>query len=304
MATEFIEETKFNDKSLLRIEQANAIIAEYEKQGFALTLRQLYYQFVARGLLENTTQSYDNLGKLLNKARLAGMVDWEMIEDRTRGVETNAHWSSPRSGIQALRNQYLIDMWANQPSRCEVWIEKEALVGVIEPTCSAWDVPYLACRGYVSASELWRAYRRIRQHAENGVHTTIFHFGDHDPSGIDMTRDNGARLEKFLTCGEDLMLDPLDGMVTVRRLALNMDQIRKYNPPENPAKVTDARYAGYAVKFGNKSWELDALDPKVLANLIVSNVQSCIDTDKWMERKKELDDQRATLDKIIEGLPS
>jgi hypothetical protein len=95
---------------------------------------------------------------------------------------------------------------------------------------------------------------------------------------------------------------PLGDSVTVKRLALNMDQITKYKPPENPAKMTDSRFGGYVVKYGKKSWELDALEPKVLADLITRNIKEHIDDAAWKERKEELAAEQATLDKIIEGL--
>lgn len=300
MATEFIKDTKFKPDSLERIAQANEIIEEYQAQGFSLTLRQLYYQFVARGIIPNTIQSYNNLGNVISNGRMAGMIDWEAIEDRTRGVEINAHWSSPKAGIEALRSQYRIDMWANQPEHVEVWIEKEALAGVIEPTCRQWDVPYLACRGYLSQSETWRAYRRIREYAEREIPTTIFHLGDHDPSGIDMTRDNRERAIEMLTFGDAQF--PLGEYVSVKRLALNMDQVEQYKPPENPAKQTDARFASYAARFGDKSWELDALDPKTLAKLIADNVRSKIEPLRWTERIEQLKAEKETLDNIIKGL--
>jgi hypothetical protein len=299
MPVEAFIDRNFSAASLTRIEQANEIIAAYEAQGFTLTLRQLYYQFVARGMIENSQKSYKTLGSIINDGRLAGLIDWEAIEDRTRGVERNSHFDSPKEGIEALRAQYRISMWDNQPERVEVWVEKEALVGVVQPTCRKLDVPYLACRGYVSQSEQWRAYRRILERFEEGEQrTTILHFGDHDPSGIDMTRDNLDRLSLFIgSRGHHI-----DDVIEVRRLALNMEQVRKYNPPPNPAKSTDSRFAGYLSKFGDESWELDALEPKVIAELIRRNVVELRDPALWAEKEEQHAAELATLDEIIEGL--
>lgn len=309
MATELVVQKNFRDDSLEIIRQANSIIAQYQAQGFVLTLRQLYYQFVARDLLPNTMQSYKRLGSIINDGRLAGMIDWEMIEDRTRGIEVRSRFLSPRSGIEALRNQYHIDMWENQPRRVEVWIEKEALVGVIESICRQWDVPYLACRGYVSQSEQWRAYRRIESYySEANQKTIVLHFGDHDPSGIDMTRDNGSRLALFLNSSMGIEFDPEEALeeheaYEVHRLALNWDQIEQYKPPPNPAKMTDSRFEGYAAKYGDQSWELDALEPKVITDLIRENIRSHIDPDLWDTKLAQLKAEKETLTKIIEGLP-
>ena len=309
MATETIgeEDRKLKKSTLWLIHHANEIIDEYQTQGLTLTLRQLYYQFIARGItdhkgvvLPNSQHTYSKIGNAISTGRMAGYIDWEAIEDRTRGVEIRSRWSSPRSILESAHASYHIDMWANQPERVEVWIEKEALVGVIETVCRQWDTPYLACRGYLSQSESWRAYHRIRGYAEEEVSTTILHFGDHDPSGIDMTRDNRDRLEQFLNYGDARF--PLGDFVTVKRLALTMDQVRQYNPPENPAKMTDSRFAGYESKYGDKSWELDALEPKVLHDLIEENIQQHIDSKLWNQRLAQLKEEKAVLAKFIEQL--
>src|SRR6266404_3995669 len=96
---------KFTAASKTMIDNANAIIDDYAAQGYDLTLRQLYYQFVARGLLENTNENYKRLGSIINDARLAGLIDWDRITDRTRAVLTLAHWSDPASIIDACANQ-------------------------------------------------------------------------------------------------------------------------------------------------------------------------------------------------------
>jgi hypothetical protein len=283
----------FKDASLDIIHDANLIIDEYRTQGFLLTLRQLYYQFVARDLLPNTQQSYKRLGSIINDARLAGLVDWAAIEDRTRNIRANYHYTGPRQAIQDALDSYEINMWANQPQRVEVWIEKEALAGVISGICNELDVPYFACRGYVSQSEQWRAYRRARYHeSESGQRTVILHFGDHDPSGIDMTRDNQDRLDLFMGWPA----------VRVERLALNWDQIEEFNPPPNPAKITDSRFAGYASEYGTESWELDALEPSVMADLIRDRVFHHRDEDLWEEKVMERRDHQFQLQGIIDDL--
>ena len=121
----------FHDATLTLIQRANEIIAEYEAQGFALTLRQLYYQFVARRLLENRQSEYKRLGSIINDARLAGLIDWDSIEDRTRELRSHAHWDDPSEIVAACASQYREDLWASQEHRPEVWIEKDALVGII-----------------------------------------------------------------------------------------------------------------------------------------------------------------------------
>lgn len=280
---------KFSDASMAMIDQANSIIAEYEAQGFALTLRQLYYQFVARDIIPNNERSYKNLGSVVNDGRLAGLIDWEHITDRTRSLKGRSHWTNPSDIISAVAQSYHIDMWANQKYRPEIWIEKDAVAGVVEGICRELDVPYFSCRGYTSQSEMWVGAMRIGAWIKHKKQTpVIFHFGDHDPSGKDMTRDIVDRLELFM------------GGVKLERLALNMDQIEKYKPPPNPAKITDSRANAYIAEFGNESWELDALEPKVLVDLIRKNINALKDKKQWAEDEARLESERALLAKCSE----
>jgi len=150
-----------------------------------------------------------------------------------------------------------------------VWIEKDALVGVIERICAELDVPYFSCRGYTSQSEMWAASRRLADYMDDGQQPVILHLGDHDPSGKDMTRDITDRLNLF------------SHGIDVDRLALNMDQIDQYDPPPNPAKITDARAEVYIAEFGKSSWELDALEPSVLSGLVRTAVATMRDDGLW-----------------------
>ena len=136
----YVDKT-FRRATQMVIDQANAIIAEYANQGFILTLRQLFYQFVARALLVNRQTEYKRLGEIVGDARLAGLIDWDSLEDRTRWLRRNGHWSDPAAILSSAANTYAIDKWARQPSRPIVLIEKDALVGVIAGVCQTNDVP-------------------------------------------------------------------------------------------------------------------------------------------------------------------
>lgn len=252
---------KFGKSTVEIINQANNIIEEYEDEGMSLTLRQLYYQFVARGLLENKQKEYGRLGGIINKARLAGLIDWSSIKDLTRTLKSKTHWVNPAQIIRAATRGYRLDHWEGQEYRIEVWIEKEALISVISNICETLDIDYFACRGYVSQSEMWKASQRFTEYRNNGQEPIIIHLGDHDPSGIDMTRDIKNRQNVFKIFG-----------FHIERIALNIDQVKQYNPPPNPAKITDSRFNTYLLKYGDKSWELDALEPIVLRSLIKDTV--------------------------------
>lgn len=260
---------RFGTEAKSRIVQCNAIIREYTEQGFKLTLRQLYYQLVSRALIPNTVQSYKSLGSLVNDARLAGLIDWDAIEDRTRNLKSLSSWAGPQEIVDVCARAFRLDLWQTQPFYVEVWIEKDALVGVIEGVCEQNRVPFFACRGYTSQSEMWGAAMRFREKELAGKVVHLIHLGDHDPSGIDMTRDIQGRLRLF---GSEAQ---------VFRIALTYDQVQEYQPPPNPAKATDARYAAYAKEYGDESWELDALEPATIVRLIQKEVDERIDADKW-----------------------
>ena len=265
----------FKAGTLAVIESANQIIEEYQVQGFSLTLRQLYYQFVSRDLIRNTQRDYDRLGRIISDARLAGDIDWDTIEDRTRSLRGLPSWAEPGSVLRSAARSFRTDRWDSQEYRIEVWYEKNALAGVFGRVCGELEVDHFACIGYVSQSAQWRAAQRLLQYSEDGQTPVILHFGDHDPSGIDMTRDIAERMELF-------------GMpLEVRRLALNMEQIEEQSPPPNPAKMTDSRFEGYLLEYGDESWELDALEPAVLAGLVEQEVLSFRDDDDWERRTEE-----------------
>lgn len=278
-------EQKFHRATLDAIETANTIIEEYQAQGFRLTLRQLYYQHVARGLIENTEKSYKKMGSIINDGRMAGLIDWDSIEDRTRNLQSLNKWGSPRQIIRAAYSSYREDKWLLQPNRIEVWVEKDALIGVIEGICQEYEVDYFACRGYTSQSEMRSAAERIRRYIENGQEVTIIHLGDHDPSGIDMSRDIYDRLDLFLEG------DHCD----VNRIALNYDQVTQYNPPPNPAKSSDSRFYDYQREYGDESWELDALEPRVIAALIEEEILGLRDEDKWIRAVDEEEQNKKSL---------
>lgn len=272
----------FSPLTLDMIDRANRIIAEYAAQGFDLTLRQLYYQFVARDLIRNTQQEYKRLGSIVNDARLAGLIDWLHITDRTRNLRANSHWDTPADILDACANQFRVDLWEGQPKRVEVWIEKDALVGLIEGVCKRLDLPHFSCRGYTSQSEMWAAAKRLERYIRAGQTPIVLHLGDHDPSGLDMSRDIEDRLRLFISTD----IGP-DAYFELHRIALNWNQIEEHEPPPNPAKTTDSRAGSYIARHGNESWELDALDPNIITALIEREATRHIDQGIWRERLEE-----------------
>lgn len=257
----------FTDESLARIATADKILTTYAAEGLRLTLRQLYYQFVAHHGLPNTERSYKNLGELVSKARLAGKLDWDAIEDRVRQPQEARHWSSPSEFADAAVSVYRLPRWDGQDHYAELWVEKDALAGVLAPLAQEYHVTLMVNRGYSSQSAMYESARRFRN--ADSTSLKLFYLGDHDPSGEDMVRDVGDRLSMFGVADLD-----------VKKLALTMEQVEQYNPPPNPAKMSDSRAAAYVDKHGAHSWEVDALPPQVLQQIIRDAFDEIVDRDK------------------------
>lgn len=304
--------TDFKPETLARIKQANDIIAEYGGQ--KLTARQVYYRFVAADLIPNTPRSYQNLTSMLTDARYAGLVDWDAIEDRGREPDVPGEWDTIDEIVDAAVSQWRSPRWRDQPKYVELWVEKQALAGVLSPIARRNHVTLMVNKGYSSASAMKAAAERMLQAVgcdrvetvcdgcgafaddrdgkkcgacgeATGVEVRAFgkgergwgdetfdkevvvlYLGDHDPSGEDMVRDIRARLTEFGV-----------PRLTVEKVALTMAQIRRFNPPPNPAKVTDSRAKGYIEKYGPQSWELDALPPRELNRLVERAISSNVD---------------------------
>jgi hypothetical protein len=163
-------------------------------------------------------------------------------------------------------------------------VEKDALSGVLMPVCRELDIRFTANKGYPSVTLLYEMAKRLRLHGGEGQDVYILHLGDHDPSGIDMTR------QMFL--GDN---------IEVKRLALNMDQVDELQPPPNPAKTTDTRSEAYIAEFGSLSWELDAIEPRRLAEIVTGAILSLRDGVLWDEAVAREKDMRQELKRFAEG---
>lgn len=274
------------------IAAANKVLDEYKSKGFILTIRQLHYRFVANGWVVNTKGQYDHLIVAMGKGRMAGLVDWDMLEDRTRYLMGQTYFDSALDAMTKRRDEFLVDKWLDQEWRPEIWVEKDAQVGIIEPVCNELGVNYFSCRGYNSQSECWRAGQRFAGYYRKGQRPIVFHLGDHDPSGLHMSEDNSKRINTFT-----------GAPVTFIRLGLNMDQIKKYLPPPNDAKESDSRYKSYVEKTGlTECWELDALEPTVTYDLIKGAVLKLRDEKKWDAALAYEAEQRQMMNEVLEEL--
>lgn len=333
MSEQQFRSTNFRPDTLARIAQARSIISEYEGQ--KLTARQVYYQFVARDLIPNTPRSYQNLTSILTDARYAGLVDWDIIEDRGREPDVPAEWDSIDALVDAAVNQWRSPRWSDQPKYVELWVEKQALAGVLAPIARRNHVPLMVNKGYSSASAMKASADRMleacgvtvqvqcdncasdfgdrtangacryceektgpmfRYDNEDGEQVEdvekeiiVIYLGDHDPSGNDMVRDIRDRLTEFGV--PNLKVD---------KIALTMEQIRRFNPPPNPAKITDSRAKAYIKEFGNQSWELDALPPRELNTLVERAITRNVNRNLMQAAIAREDVERARVREAIE----
>jgi hypothetical protein len=271
------------------IDKANQFIEEYRQMGYILTVRQLYYRFIAKDAFpnswidrmynirngldpdtKNTPKNYKRLIPIISHGREGGLINWNAFEDRNRTLYGTNPVEDPDGLTEGIEYRLILDCWRDQPAYVEVFVEKDALGPIIARPANKWRAPHMACKGYLSASQAWKAGLRFREALDAGKRAILIHVGDHDPSGKDMTRDNWDRLNMFA-----------EQDIEVNRVALNMDQIRERNPPPNPAKITDTRFAKYVKEFGNYCWELDALEPQELGDIISTTVESYVDKGKW-----------------------
>lgn len=296
MSYQAYKQIKFTNAKLELIDRCKTIMDAWMRQGYVMSVRQLYYQLVARAWVENTIQSYKRVADTINDARMAGLLRWDGIEDRTREFVERTRWTSPQQIIQASHDSYHMDMWANQDTRVFVVVEKEALVGVLEPVCRKFDVPLLAARGYASSSVLREFARdKIMDTLHDDKDAVVLYLGDHDPSGIDMTRDIEEKLNLFSES------DRFENMLTIRRIALTMDQIDDQKPPPNPAKSTDSRFNGYYDLYGDESWELDALEPSYIDRLVSAEIDNFRDEYAWDARNRVVKELRGQIGQMVEA---
>lgn len=288
-------EVKLSSANRARLGMINRIISEYQDQGYRLTLRQLYYQLVSREVIPNNTKEYSKLSILLKEGRMGGVVDWNAIEDRLRVPSKPPAFDSPTDVLDAAINQYELPRMEGQDTYVEVWVEKDALSGVLKRVTEPFHIPIVVNRGYSSASAMYDAFNRFKKAHENNQQIKILYLGDFDPSGVDMIRDIRSRILEFFIgyyqLNQDEYGEPNDlseddwsaaadsiGLAfKVIPVALTREQIRLHRPPPNPAKKTDPRSKDFIKLHGSSSWEVDALKPEVLNDLLTLAIKESID---------------------------
>lgn len=255
---EAITEKRLHESSLSLIRAVSAVTDELKAEGLTLTLRQLYYEAVRRGLIQNKPTQYKRLGNVVTEARIAGHLDWDAIADPMRNLESQTTFRNAAQYVAAMANQYNESLWADQPYYAEVWIEKDAIASVVERACLQYRVPYFVCRGYVSQQCLYDAGKRFSHHISQGKIVRVFYLGDRDEFGGDLARDIEDRIDFFTRAGRP-QFDPI---------AVRAEQITHLRLAPDPSNPSD--------------FEIEALPPKELLCLIVSSIDSIVDRAKFI----------------------
>ena len=264
---------RFRGGTKLLLDKILATVVSYQQQGYKLSLRQLYYQLVVQNVFPNQLKSYAKLSELLGEARMVGLCDWDVIEDRIRVPRFPNEWDDIPGAMATLMDVYRRRRWNNQKNYVEVWVEKDALSGVLEPITRDYHVHLLVNRGYSSISAMHDSALRFKRAAHEGKSCFLLYLGDHDPSGEDMVTDIENRLREF------------KATVNVNKIALTREQVDAYSLPPNPAKMSDPRSKAYVEKHGDQYWELDALPPSILNTLLTSALEALLDRSLYEAQK-------------------
>ena len=259
----------FRSDTKVLLDKILAVTEDYQRQGYKLTLRQLYYQIVVANIFANEQKNYAKLSDLLGEARMCGLCDWNIIEDRIRVPKFPNEWPSIKDAMETIIAVYRNVRWSDQNNYVEVWVEKDALSGVLLPITTDYHVHLLVNRGYSSISAMHDSSIRFRRASQEGKECYLLYMGDMDPSGEDMVRDIRKRLGEFRA------------NVDVDKIALNREQVDEFSLPPNPAKTTDPRARGYIEEHGDESWELDALPPATLDELLRNKLEELIDREAY-----------------------
>ena len=262
------------------------IVEDYQSQNIVQTLRGYYYDLVSERLIPNTIEIYKRIGKLISDLRYSGHIDWSAMEDRARKKDMASEWESVSNLIKSAVYSYRLPRWKDQDKYIELFTEKDTMYSRLAPLTQKYHIPLCINRGYASSSVIYDLSKRIIEKLEDGKKVVLLYVGDHDPSGLDMIKDIEKRLTEFLEMGRDYY----DADFKIVHVALTKSQIKKYNLPPNPAKVSDPRAKWYIEEHGKISWEVDAMKPQVMRKIVEDEIQNHIDIDKynvWIDKEKK-----------------
>jgi Holliday junction resolvase RusA-like endonuclease len=312
------------------MEEIRAAIAGVLAADHPMTVRQVFYRLTSEGVIAKTEAEYKGtVCRLLGDMRRSGEIPYQWLADATRWMRRPTTYSSMEAALRRTAETYRRSLWDDAPVTVELWLEKEALAGVLVDVTDEWDVPLMVTRGYPSMSFLYSAAEAIRERSENGQRTQIYYFGDRDPSGVDIDRaiqtGIGEAVESLnrgisvtdcrsLAAGDDgistfaqVLLGiyeresgehAFEMLADFERVAVTEDQIAELDLPTRPTKRSDTR----SKSFKGESVELDAIPPEQLRHLAAGVIERHVDRNQLAILLKAEAEERAGLESIATTL--
>jgi hypothetical protein len=254
------------------------IIAEMKP----MTVRQVFYQATVRGIIEKTEGGYTKVQTDLAAMRRAGWLPYDWIADNTRWQRKPTTFDSVEEALRETARFYRKDLWRDADCYVEIWLEKDALSGVLWPITSLYDVPLMVARGYASLSFLHGSAEYLN---ELDVPAYVYHLGDFDPSGVNAAE----KIEETLR-----ELAP-DADIEFQRIAVTEEQIAFWDLPTRPTKKSDTRSKG----FGDTSVELDAIEPEQLRTLVDDVIQTHLPPEQFAKLKIAEESERTIITDMV-----
>ena len=285
MTAGIYEATQGSTKAM--VETRRERLLDIIDDGKPTTVRQVFYQATVRGLVEKAESGYVKVQTDLSVMRRSGDLPYDWLADNTRWQRKPRTFNSVEEALRNTAQFYRKSLWANADVYVEIWLEKDALAGVVYPVTSTYDVPLMVARGYASLSFLHTAAEYI---GTLDVPTYIYHLGDFDPSGVNA----GEKIEETLH-----ELAP-DADITFERIAVTPEQINDWDLPTRPTKKSDTR----SKNFGSISVELDAIEPNQLRALVQETIEQHLPAEQFEVLKAAEESEREIISRLVGGITS
>lgn len=236
----------------------------------SMSTRQIYYQCVSRGEVQNCTAGYDKVQRLVVSMRREGIIPFDRVVDRTRAKHQRPGWDGPKEIMQAVHAQFRRDLWAEQDTVVMIACEKQALEGIFAEACDEYGASLWTVHGFASLSFAYEWANEIKECTAEGKRVAIAYFGDFDPSGLCIERKITEQLEE------------LGARFSWERAGLIWEDFDEFDLVNVPVKqATDSRAKAYLKLYGNRAAELDALRPDELRRRVKAAITSNIDVEPW-----------------------
>lgn len=262
------------------------ILAEFSGP---MSTRQLYYQAVSRGAVENNARSYDRVQRVLVNMRREGLVPYDRIVDRTRAMHQRPGWEGAQEVLRQAAHQYRRNRWTEQREVVMIGCEKQALEGIFAEAVDHYGASLWTVRGFPSLAYVYEWAETIKAHTSEGQDVIVYYFGDHDPSGLSIASKIRDDLREHGAC------------FGWARRGLLFEDFDRFNLINVPVKNTDSRAAEYLRQFGDRAAELDALRPDELQRRIKACIVEHIDAGSWRRLGDVEDAERASISSVVDN---